>query len=212
MSLHKENNCYIFHLQSKSMQLNSQLAMATHIRMLVVRPPAIEEHAAEFADCYGYSHQAVSREAGIQPVFSTKKTNHHFQICPTEPVGDEFAFAAVAGEPKPDPLDPVAVAAAAPPPVRNRSSHPLGPLRKFLPGTRREQDGNWEGTGRELGRELGRNWTGTGRELDGELGGNLAGTGGNLAGTRGGNWRELGGNSAGTRRELGGNSAGTDAN
>ena len=38
-------------------------------------PPAIEEHAAEFAACYGYSHQAVSREAGIHSVFSTKKTN-----------------------------------------------------------------------------------------------------------------------------------------
>ena len=75
MPLHKENKCYIFHLQSKSMQLNSQLAMATHIRLLVVRPPAIEEHAAEFAACYCYSHQAVSREAGIHSVFSAKKTN-----------------------------------------------------------------------------------------------------------------------------------------
>ena len=123
-------------------------------------PPAIEEHAAEFAACYGYSHQAVSREAGIHSVFSTKKTNSlrvsppHLWLTHVAPTttatttqlrrrpalsssnttsrsarrsqwGDEFAFAAVAGQPKPDPLDPVAVAAAAPPPEQELTS--IGP-------------------------------------------------------------------------------------
>lgn len=37
-------------------------------------------------------------------------------------MGDEFAVAAVARQPKPDPLDPVAVAAAAPPPEQELTS------------------------------------------------------------------------------------------
>ncbi|OLP76048.1 hypothetical protein AK812_SmicGene44068 [Symbiodinium microadriaticum] len=167
----------------------------------------------------------------MSPLSCTVFFQHHFQICPTEPVRDEFAFAAVVGEPKPDPLDPVAVAAAAPPPEQELTS--IGPapevpaaraasgeshrfrlvnFHKFL----RESwvdalrditmgpGENWgtDGNSTGTGRELGGNWTGTGRELGRELGRNWTGTGRELDG----NWEGTG---TRTGKELDGNWEGT---
>ena len=81
MPLHKENKCYIFHslpwvMQSKSMQLNSQLAMATHIRLLVVR--------------LGYILYSAPKKL-TQFVFRLHASGSHTWLRPPLPPPDNFA-------------------------------------------------------------------------------------------------------------------------